>query len=580
VKIGVFSDAITVPPKEGISLHVHELLRSFAHHSEHDIILFMCDRGMTDHELLRQEPYTTLLIPEHEFFSIDYIETLLKRYALDIAQTHKTYIAATVLGEACRRAHVPMVYEVHDIEKVVVPLYFPGDNRANEVEKHDKFQHQAANYASLVRVMSKYDYDKIVATWPEYNPNHYVWLPVAADAASDSFALSPQRSTISYIGNMSYGPNADGARALMDVSTKLTNYKWCMVGRGSEQFASEQIDARGMVEDIEPILRDTALGVAPIFSGSGMKIKNLMYLKHGIPVLTTTVGAQGYPDSAAIIIEDNLSQWPHIIHSLMADRAQLDRLSTEARRVFRNFESNYVNRQLATLYEQCIIGYRTQTDRLYTPVNQGDVDPREMYWIREHRESLTNCVAATTVLRARSQKLIVLEGLPGSGKSVLLSRLATIPHLRVVAEMVALIEESQALSYIDHDIKKYAAACCGKLTVMDRGIDSTLAVESHWSDSDAYRLSQEVVSTARSNGALYDPELIIYIDIPVATSLSRQNVWNSPLWRNKELLFSVKNYYERQYAGRKNVITIDGTQSIQSVYRDVIRALQQKGIIL
>lgn len=68
MRIGVFSDAISIPPKEGISLHVYELLRSISDDSSHEVVLFMCDRGMLDHKILESEPYTIVLIPEHDFF--------------------------------------------------------------------------------------------------------------------------------------------------------------------------------------------------------------------------------------------------------------------------------------------------------------------------------------------------------------------------------------------------------------------------------------------------------------------------------------------------------------------------------
>ena len=192
----------------------------------------------------------------------------------------------------------------------------------------------------------------------------------------------------------------------------MKNNQFCFVGRGSERYGSQGIDARGMVDDLTPILRSTAIGLAPIFSGSGMKIKNLTYLKHGIPVLTTSLGAQGYPVSPAMIIEDNLERWPTIIDSLLTDRKLLASLSLEAKHLFLdNFESNHVNRQLYILYDRCLADYGVRKRQLKKLVAQRDINPVEMYWIREYRETLSDLIDDPVVIPSSRQHLVILEGL-------------------------------------------------------------------------------------------------------------------------------------------------------------------------
>lgn len=580
MRVGIFSDTISIPPKEGISLHVHELLHSLSSDPAHLAVLFMCDRGMLDHDTLKAEPYTIVLIPERDFFDISYIEMMMKRYNIQLAQTHKTYIASTVLGEACRRAEVPMVYEMHDIEKEVVPLYFSEEEAALEAQKHDKFQKQACAYASLIRVMSRYDYDQIAASWKEFDDNLFVWLPVAAEAPEAGFRQNSDRQMLSYIGNMSYLPNAEGARAIVDRLTScMKNDQFCFVGRGSECYGGRNIDAYGMVDDLSPILKRTAIGLAPIFSGSGMKIKNLTYLKHGIPVLTTSLGAQGYPISPAIIVEDDLEKWPGIITALLTDRKLLDDLSSEARNLFiDNFESNHVNRQLYILYDRCLADYSSRKRQLKAAVTQRDIDPVEMYWIREYREMLSDIVDTTVVIPSSHQHLVILEGLPGSGKSSLLTALKDRLGVATVPEMVATVDMELPIPFFDHDLKKYAMARRPGVTVMDRGVDSTLAVELADPGSKTCSLTIEAVRKAYANGHLTKPDVVIYLRVPVDVSLARQNAWNAPLWRNRVLLESVERYYQSRLVDQSNVIEIDATQDRGTVVEQVIKQLEERGL--
>ncbi len=53
------------------------------------------------------------------------------------------------------------------------------------------------------------------------------------------------------------------------------------------------IELLGFVPDIQPLLSSCALFVCPIRNGSGVRVKLLEAFASGIPVVSTTVGAEG-----------------------------------------------------------------------------------------------------------------------------------------------------------------------------------------------------------------------------------------------------------------------------------------------
>jgi len=56
------------------------------------------------------------------------------------------------------------------------------------------------------------------------------------------------------------------------------------------------VELRGFVEDIKQPLRDYAVFVCPILSGSGMRVKLLEAFAAGIPTVSTRIGAEGFGD--------------------------------------------------------------------------------------------------------------------------------------------------------------------------------------------------------------------------------------------------------------------------------------------
>ncbi len=71
--------------------------------------------------------------------------------------------------------------------------------------------------------------------------------------------------------------------------------------------APEGVVLRGLVPDLGAVLHRAAVAVAPVLAGSGLKIKLLDYVAHGLSVVTTPVGAEGFeraPDWPFTVAED------------------------------------------------------------------------------------------------------------------------------------------------------------------------------------------------------------------------------------------------------------------------------------
>jgi glycosyltransferase involved in cell wall biosynthesis len=92
--------------------------------------------------------------------------------------------------------------------------------------------------------------------------------------------------------------------------------------------------------DVPVVIRSSSLGLAPVFAGSGTRIKILEYAAAGIPVVATTKAAEGLPlkDREHLRLADDAASFAAAVIDVLRDRpaaqAMAARGSAEVRRLF------------------------------------------------------------------------------------------------------------------------------------------------------------------------------------------------------------------------------------------------------
>lgn len=106
-----------------------------------------------------------------------------------------------------------------------------------------------------------------------------------------------------------------------------SEYKLYIVGSNPspkiKKFASENIIVTGFIENPTSFFEKAAIGIVPLLQGAGIKLKTLEMLKAGLPVISTSVGAEGIEYKENLFINDNFDEWVNII----TDLANLVRVS-------------------------------------------------------------------------------------------------------------------------------------------------------------------------------------------------------------------------------------------------------------
>jgi sugar transferase (PEP-CTERM/EpsH1 system associated) len=151
------------------------------------------------------------------------------------------------------------------------------------------------------------------------------------------------RKDIIFTGNMNYQPNVEGAkfmaneimpivnRAVPDLKLRLVGKDPCPAVRA---LANENVEITGFVEKISDEIRNSAVSVAPMVSGSGLQNKVLEAMGCATPVVSTSMANSGIGacHGSEILLSDEPVEFASHIVSLIKDRSKADTVGNGGRK--------------------------------------------------------------------------------------------------------------------------------------------------------------------------------------------------------------------------------------------------------
>ncbi len=151
--------------------------------------------------------------------------------------------------------------------------------------------------------------------------------------------------TILFQGSLHYGPNIDGVDWLIEevaprLWAQLPDVQIRLVGTTSRTVEARNrppsVIVAGRVPEMEPELVRADIAVVPLRIGSGTRLKILESFAHRIPVVSTTIGADGLDveDGVHLLLADRPEDFAHACRRLIEDRALARRLVDAAERRF------------------------------------------------------------------------------------------------------------------------------------------------------------------------------------------------------------------------------------------------------
>lgn len=190
-----------------------------------------------------------------------------------------------------------------------------------------------------------------------------VYVPAGIDLTDWPPRVNPGvEDEVLFVGNYAHPPNVEGALWLVRevwprVRAAHPTARLTLAGRNPppavQALAAAAIRVPGTLENLHPLYTSASLVVAPIFWGSGVRIKLLEALASGLPVVATPLAAEGMRliDHESALFAATPAAFAAAILRLLGDpvlRAQLGRAGRAV--VERDYDWAQIGRRLAGLY--------------------------------------------------------------------------------------------------------------------------------------------------------------------------------------------------------------------------------------
>tara|TARA_B100001250_G_scaffold414335_1_gene452047 strand:+ start:3235 stop:4401 length:1167 start_codon:yes stop_codon:yes gene_type:complete len=169
------------------------------------------------------------------------------------------------------------------------------------------------------------------------------------------------KNSIAHLGSMDWRPNLEGINWFLNKvkpEIEKEDVKIYIAGKNMPKnyfkYEDHQTKIEGAIDDAKEYIIDKEIIFVPLFSGSGIRIKILEAMALGIPVVSTSKGAQGIPcqNKKNILIADTPSEFKEAICLLIKEKGFAEKIGNAGKKLILNhFSNKIVSNKLSQILE-------------------------------------------------------------------------------------------------------------------------------------------------------------------------------------------------------------------------------------
>ena len=240
----------------------------------------------------------------------------------------------------------------------------------HESGKMYRFEKNAYRNVDCLSVVSEADAELVRS---EFGVDDVLVIPNGVNIAPyDEIPNEPRPNHLVYCGSMDASVNQDAVEYFLRrifplVLEKRPNTTFCVIGRHPPKkllaLQNDRIQFTGTIADVRLPLKQATLEVVPLRIGGGSRLKILEAFAANVPVLSTTLGAEGLAmkHNHNIVLADTPEDFAVRCVELLDDPQRRQHLITEGRRTV---DEQYDWGRLSPLVEAAWIECREHRSRL------------------------------------------------------------------------------------------------------------------------------------------------------------------------------------------------------------------------
>ena len=368
------------PIDKGGKIRTYQMLKELK--KNHHITYLTLDDGTAEADALaKSDEYAdeTIVIPHRtaEKFSTKFYLELGSNLVSRLPYFMQKYVSKAMLEETAKQINqndfdivvcdflmpavnmpenitIPTVLFQHNVEAMIWRRHFEVQKNPakkaylkNQWKKSFVYERDTCRKFDFVVAVSREDAETMTG---EYGVENISDVATGVDTeffAPDETVVKDEFNIV-FTGSMDWLPNEDGIRWFTEeiypiIKRKIPQISLTVVGRSpfpslielSEKDSS--IIITGRVPDVRPFMNKAAVYVVPLRIGGGTRLKVYEAMAMELPMVSTTIGAEGLPvcDGKEIVLRDTAAKFAEAVVHLLTDKEAAKKIGLEAAKTVR-----------------------------------------------------------------------------------------------------------------------------------------------------------------------------------------------------------------------------------------------------
>ena len=305
----------------------------------------------------RHEPYTTELnqmgieVLYGNYYYNNWQEWLKENgHYFDYIYLQRPHISIKYIDLVKQYSQAKIFYFAHDLHHIREYREYEMTKDPEKLassQKWKEIEYELFEKADVGHVVGSFEQEKMQEVFPD-KPIRNIPLYIYEENLTDINKDFATRNDILFVGGFGHSPNIDAVLWFAKdvyprVLQKYPNMKWHVVGSKVplkvQELASDNILIEGFLSDeaLDKLYRECRLAVVPLRYGAGVKGKVVESAYYQIPLITTSIGAEGLSrEEQFMVVEDDAAKMAEIICELYENYQELRAMSDNGIKFIQN----------------------------------------------------------------------------------------------------------------------------------------------------------------------------------------------------------------------------------------------------